>query len=245
MKEFNWDKLANTFCIFREQSGDGHTIRYFSRLWFTEHLERAKELAANEYDSAYLIGTRNTSDKCSRAPRAVGLINCSPDGQVYILAGSLIRSIEDYREVAKQYSNKENTGKFSATEIDLREKIEKETIRIELSGRGYTMILKDTPVKSINEAARIIMLSHNDARRRVDVDLRPYKHGTSKFRLRALLLNGFNLNIDGKCVGEINGSYIVTLDTHEMKPIDSFLKYRDKISCGIFTFDSIYREVKY
>lgn len=255
MKEFNWATLVNTFDIVMKQCNNGqdndqddvddavHKVKYFSNLSIPKYFERAKQLAAKEYDSAYLIGTRNRTDKIKRAPRATGIITCATDGQVYILAGSLIRSIDDYKDVAKSYSNKENTEKFSVTEIELRKKIETETIKIQLCGMEYTMILKDTPVKTINEAARIIMLSGNDARRRVDVDLRPYKCGASKFLLQAPLLNGFNLSVDGKCIGEINGSYIVTLDTHETKPIDSFLKYRDKISCGPFTFDSIYKEI--
>ena len=253
MKEFNWATLVNTFDIVVKQcndekdadneDGDKHKVKYFSNLSIPKYLEQAKKLAAKEYDSAYLIGTRNRSEKIYRAPRATGIITCDTDGQVYILAGSLIRNIEDYRDAIKLCSNKENAEKFSIDEIELRKKIETEAIKIQLCGMEYTMVLKDTPVKSINEAARIIMLSGNDARRRVDVDLRPYKCGASKFLLQAQLLNGFNLNIDGKCVGEINGSYIVTLDTHETKPIDSFLEYRDKISCGIFAFDSIYKEI--
>lgn len=237
--------IDNTFGVRQTVDATGHPTGFISRLNLNEYCERAKGLAAEWYDSMYILGVSSNVTEIKTHPGAISFVGYRGN-EAYILAGSLIRSIEDYEETAEYYDISSYNNKFNGKTLKLRKEIEKYTIKIligDIEQAEYTMVLKDIPVKSLNEASIVTILSHNDARRRREVDLRPYKHGDSRFLLKVPLLNGFNLSVDGKCIGKINGSYVVTLDTHETKPIDSFLKYRDKISCGIFTFDFIYKEI--
>lgn len=245
MRVLDCTEIYDTFDVRQTVDSNGKPTGFVSRLNINAYCEQAKLLAAEEYDSMYILGVNSNGAKIKTHPRAIGFVGYR-NNAAYILAGSLIRSIEDYEETVEYYDISSYNNKFNGKTLKLRKEIEKYTIKIlvgDIEQVEYTMVLKDIPVKSLNEASIITILSHNDARRRREVDLRSYKHGDSKFLLKAPFLNGFSLSVDGKCIGEINGSYIVTLDTHETKLIDNFLKYRDKISCGIFTFDFIYKEI--
>lgn len=237
MEGFNWGKLVNQFEIRTNSSG------YTSALSFREYCERAKQLASEKYEKITIIGNGNKETKRLSQTDAIGFIGCeSYTEQVVILAGSLIRNIEDYKCMHEVYEFSAS-NRFNQATLNKREEIEKETIKITIDDKQYTMILKDTPCKSLNVASVITYLSHNDHRRRYECDLSTYRYGSTKFELKTKRLEGLNLRVRNKCIGKIRGSYIISDGTHEIKPIDNYLKYRNELMCGIYPFDFIYKEI--
>ena len=237
MQDFNWDRVVNYFEIRKNSKG------YLSLLSYKEYYEKVKMLASKRYDEILVIGAGNKESKRASKTNAIGFIGCKPNTEeVVLLAGSLIRNIEDYRETHNIYEFS-SSNRFSAANLNKREQIEKISIRIDIDGKTYTMVLKDVVCKSLNSASVITYLSHNDHRRRYECDLRQYRYGPTKFVLYTERLNGRYISLGGTDIGKINGSYVVNNATNNVEPIDKYIEHKADIRCGVYPFDLIYKEV--
>lgn len=236
MDKINWGKLIEQFVIRKNSNG------YISALSFMEYCERAKQLAAKKYEKILIIGNGEKETERTLQTDAIGFVGYEPNTkQVILLAGSLIRSMEDYKFM-HEINEYTSATTFSKDALEKRQEIEKESIRIFVGNKQYTMVLKDTTCKSLNVASAITYLSHNDYRRRYESDLSKYRYERTKFELKTKRLEGLNLRIKGKCIGQIKGNYVVDKESQRVVPIDRYLKYRDELTCGIYTFDFIYKE---